>query len=156
MLLNIDDSAPALTLPDQKEQSHELASLYGPKGAVVYFYPKDNTPGCTLEAKDFEALSDQFKALGLGIIGISKDSTASHARFATKQNLNFTLLSDSEGVACEGFGVWQEKKNYGKVYMGIVRSTFLLDQKGKVLKTWTKVRTKEHAQKVLDQAKELL
>ncbi|MBF0454890.1 MAG: thioredoxin-dependent thiol peroxidase [Magnetococcales bacterium] len=153
MLLKENAVAPNLTLPDQNEQLHELASLYGPNGSVVYFYPKDNTPGCTLEAKDFQALSPEFEKLGIHVIGLSKDSTASHAKFANKHNLSFTLLSDSEGKACEGFGVWQEKKNYGKVYMGIVRSTFLIDAKGVVLKTWTKVKTKEHAQKVLEEAR---
>jgi peroxiredoxin Q/BCP len=152
MLLIEKDTAPSLTLPDQNEQSCELSSLYGAKGAVVYFYPRDNTPGCTLEAKDFQELSPEFEKLGIRVIGISKDSTASHAKFSSKHNLAFTLLSDGEGVACEGFGVWQEKKNYGKVYMGIVRSTFLLDQNGVVTKTWTKVKTKGNAQKVLEEA----
>jgi thioredoxin-dependent peroxiredoxin len=156
MLLKENDPAPTLTLPDQNEESHQLSSLFGPHGTVVYFYPKDNTPGCTLEAKDFQSLSAEFKELGVHVVGISKDSTASHAKFANKHDLSFTLLSDGEGVACEGFGVWQEKKNYGKVYMGIVRSTFLLDNRGIVTKTWTKVRTKEHAQKVLDEARQQL
>jgi thioredoxin-dependent peroxiredoxin len=155
MLLKVEDSVPTLTLPDQNEQSQELAALFGPQGAVVYFYPKDNTPGCTLEAKDFQDLSAEFEKLGVTIIGLSKDSTASHGKFAGKHNLAFPLLSDSEGLACEGFGVWQEKKNYGKTYMGIVRSTFLLDNNGVVLKTWTKVKTKGHAQKVLEESQKI-
>lgn len=155
MLLKEHETAPNLSLPDQNEQYHDLFSLLGPQGAIVYFYPKDNTPGCTLEAKDFQTLAGDFKTLGLHIVGISKDSTASHGKFANKHDLSFTLLSDGEGKACEAFGVWQEKKNYGKTYMGIVRSTFLLDQKGVILRTWTNVRTKGHAEKVLEKAKTL-
>ncbi|MBF0445824.1 MAG: thioredoxin-dependent thiol peroxidase [Magnetococcales bacterium] len=152
MLLNSGDSIPSLTLPDQNGKEVALEALLGANGAVIYFYPKDNTPGCTVEANDFQRLSGDFAALGINVVGISKDSVASHTKFCTKQNLTFTLLSDGEGAACEGFGVWQEKKNYGKVYMGIVRSTFLVDAKGKVVKTWTKVKTKGHAQAVLEEA----
>ncbi|MBF0379923.1 MAG: thioredoxin-dependent thiol peroxidase [Magnetococcales bacterium] len=152
MLLNTGDTIPSLTIPDQNGNEVALESLLGKNGAVIYFYPKDNTPGCTLEANDFQRLSDDFAALGINVVGISKDSVASHTKFSTKHNLTFTLLSDGEGAACEGFGVWQEKKNYGKVYMGIVRSTFLVDAKGKVVKTWTKVKTKGHAEAVLQEA----
>jgi thioredoxin-dependent peroxiredoxin len=151
MLLNSGDSIPSLTLPDQNGKELALDTLLGANGAVIYFYPKDNTPGCTIEANDFQRLSGDFAILGLNVVGISKDSVASHTKFCTKQNLTFTLLSDGDGAACEGFGVWQEKKNYGKVYMGIVRSTFLVDANGKVVKTWTKVKTKGHAQAVLEE-----
>ena len=106
MILKIEERAPNLTLPDQNGVAHELATLFGAKGAVVYFYPKDNTPGCTLEAKDFQQLSADFAQLGIHIIGISKDSTASHTKFANNHNLSFTLLSDTDGIVCEGFGVW--------------------------------------------------
>jgi thioredoxin-dependent peroxiredoxin len=152
MLLNSGDSIPSLALPDQNGKELTLDALLGANGAVIYFYPKDNTPGCTVEANDFQRLSGDFAALGINVVGISKDSVASHTKFCTKQNLTFTLLSDGEGAACEGFGVWQEKKNYGKVYMGIVRSTFLVDANGRVVKTWTKVKTKGHAEIVLQEA----
>jgi thioredoxin-dependent peroxiredoxin len=152
MILNIGDSIPFLTIPNQDGVECNIKDLLGENGAVVYFYPKDNTSGCTLEANDFQRLGVDFSALGFKVVGISKDSVSSHTKFCTKHSLGFTLLSDGEGAACEGFGVWQEKKNYGKVYMGIVRSTFLVDANGKVLKTWTKVKTKGHAEAVLQEA----
>ncbi len=153
MLLNVGDTIPFLTVPDQNGDQKNLQDLLGKGGAIIYFYPKDNTPGCTLEANDFQRLQGDFAALGMNVVGISKDSVASHTKFCTKHGLDFTLLSDGDGKACEGFGVWQEKKNYGKVYMGIVRSTFLVDAEGKVTKTWTKVKTKGHAEKVLEEAR---
>ena len=155
MLLQSGESIPSLTIANQDGRDCELKSLLGKSGAVIYFYPKDNTPGCTLEANDFKRLSGDFAAIGINVVGISKDSVASHTKFRTKHNLEFTLLSDGEGAACEGFGVWQEKKNYGKVYMGIVRSTFLVAADGKIIKTWTKVKTKGHAEAVLQEAQSL-
>ena len=155
MLLNIGEKIPELTLPDQNGTEHNLQNLLGENGAVIYFYPKDNTPGCTLEANDFEQLGDEFAKLGFKVIGISKDSVKSHMNFSTKHALKFTLLSDQELKLCTAFGVWQEKKNYGKTYMGIVRSTFVVDGKGQVLTNYGKVKTKGHAQLVLDNILEL-
>ncbi len=116
---------------------------------MIYFYPKDNTPGCSTEAVDFQREKENFRARGFSIIGISKDSVKSHERFCMKKSLDFTLLSDGEGALCEAFGVWQEKKNYGRVYMGIVRSTFVVGANGKVLQVYPKVRVKGHVEKVL-------
>ncbi|ABK43981.1 alkyl hydroperoxide reductase/ Thiol specific antioxidant/ Mal allergen [Magnetococcus marinus MC-1] len=149
MVLEIGASIPSLSLPDQSGEERSLKELLGEKGAVIYFYPKDNTPGCTTEAQDFEALKGEFAAKGYTIIGISKDSVKSHTNFISKYDLSFTLLADVEVKGCEAFGVWQEKKNYGKTYMGIVRSTFVVDGDGVVSHVYKKVQVKEHAQKVL-------
>ncbi|MBF0368293.1 MAG: peroxiredoxin [Magnetococcales bacterium] len=150
MLLEVGSPLPDITLPDQSDTPRKLSELLGAHGAVIYFYPKDNTPGCSLEAVDFEALQGAFAEKGLKIIGVSKDSVKSHSNFCQKKGLTFTLLSDQEGALCEAFGVWQEKKNYGRTYMGIVRSTFVVDGSGKVQTVYAKVKTKGHAQKVLD------
>ncbi|MEG3640270.1 thioredoxin-dependent thiol peroxidase [Magnetococcus sp. PR-3] len=150
MVLEVGQSIPNLSLPDQTGEEKSMLDLLGSKGAIIYFYPKDNTPGCTTEAKDFQSLQEEFGAKGYTVVGISKDSVKSHTNFITKHELAFTLLADVELKACEGFGVWQEKKNYGKTYMGIVRSTFVVDAKGVVTEVYKKVRVKEHAQKVLD------
>lgn len=116
---------------------------------VVYFYPKDNTPWCTLEAKDFSALQKDFFDLGAGILGVSKDSDLSHKKFIEKHQLNLTLVSDEDLSLHHEFWTWGEKKNYGKTYMGVIRSTFLLDAQGNILKAWKNVRAKGHAQRVL-------
>ncbi len=155
MVLENGERIPEMTLLDQNGASRDLQALLGRSGAVIYFYPKDNTPGCTLEAKDFERLQGEFAGLGFSIIGISKDSVKSHGNFCQKQGLTFTLLSDGDGAACEAFGVWQEKKNYGRTYMGIVRSTFVVDGQGRVVKVYTKVKTKGHAETVLETVKGL-
>jgi peroxiredoxin Q/BCP len=128
-----------------------LASLGTP--LVVYFYPKDDTSGCTTEAKDFSALSDAFEAAGVTVIGVSKDTAASHAKFTAKHGLAVRLASDVEGVACEAFGVWVEKAMYGRKYMGIERATFLFDTDGTLAKAWRKVRVAGHAEAVLAAAK---
>lgn len=116
---------------------------------ILYFYPKDNTPGCTLEAQDFTRLKDEFLALGIQIIGVSKDSESSHAKFRDSCNLGIELISDKDGSLHEQFGVIGEKKNYGKVYVGVIRSTFLLDQDGNILHEWRNVKATGHAEKVL-------
>ncbi len=116
---------------------------------LLYFYPKDNTPGCTLEAQDFTRLKDTFTKLGIQIIGVSKDSEASHEKFITSCQLGIPLISDETGELHTQFGVIGEKKNYGKVYIGVIRSTFLLDQNGKILKEWRNVKATGHAEKVL-------
>ncbi|MBF0186678.1 MAG: peroxiredoxin [Magnetococcales bacterium] len=156
MLLAEGTSIPDLSCEDQNGDLRSLKELIGEKGAVFYFYPKDNTPGCTTEAKDFQEMLQSFSDEGLTIIGISKDSVKSHTNFCTKHELTFTLLSDKEGALCEAFGVWQEKKNYGRTYMGIVRSTFIVDHEGIIKKSYAKVRVKEHVAKVRDEAFSLL
>ncbi len=116
---------------------------------LLYFYPKDNTPGCTLEATDFTRLKWEFASLGTQIIGVSKDSEASHEKFVHSCGLGIELISDTDGSIHEQFGVIGEKKNYGKVYIGVIRSTFLLDQDGNILKEWRNVKATGHAEKVL-------
>jgi thioredoxin-dependent peroxiredoxin len=116
---------------------------------LLYFYPKDDTPGCTLEAQDFTRLKSEFAALWIQIIGVSKDSKESHENFCNKYSLGITLISDESGELHNQFSVIGEKKNYGKVYVGVIRSTFLLDQDGKVLKEWRNVKATGHAEKVL-------
>lgn len=149
------DAAPAVTLPICDEQTVDLAAPQG-KGQILFFYPKDNTPGCTNEAIAFSGLKDEFAALGVAIVGISKDSLKSHGNFKTKHALTVELASDPDGVACEAFGIWVEKKNYGRTYMGIERSTFLILQDGTIGEVWRKVRVKGHAEAVLEATKALL
>ncbi|GAB0058511.1 Putative peroxiredoxin bcp [Candidatus Magnetaquicoccaceae bacterium FCR-1] len=154
-MLQPGDTIPDLSAPDQNDQSLPLRQRLGAKGAVIYFYPKDNTPGCTVEANDFQTLGAEFAAKGFTVIGVSKDSIKSHVSFCTKYNLQFTLLSDTDGALCEAFGAWQEKKNYGKVYMGIVRSTFIVDGHGVVRKVYPSVKTAGHAAAVLGEVDRL-
>ncbi|HXH14656.1 MAG TPA: peroxiredoxin [Sphingomonas sp.] len=130
-----------------------LASLGAP--LVVYFYPKDDTSGCTTEAKDFSASADAFAAAGVGVVGISKDTPAAHAKFTAKHGLTVRLASDVDGVACEAFGVWVEKAMYGKKYIGIERATFLFGADGTLAKTWRKVRVPGHVDAVLAAANAL-
>ena len=130
-----------------------LATLGRP--LVVYFYPKDDTAGCTTEAKDFSALADAFGAAGVTVVGVSKDTPASHAKFTAKHGLAVRLGSDVEGAACEAFGVWVEKAMYGRKYMGIERATFLFGADGTLAKAWRKVRVPGHAEAVLAAAKAL-
>ena len=154
MTLPLGETAPAFSLPTDGGGSLSLDDLKGRK-AVVYFYPKDNTPGCTTESQDFRDAVSDFEALGARVVGVSKDSVKSHDTFKTKHDLPFVLVSDKDGTMCEDWGVWQEKKNYGKTYMGIVRSTFLLDEDGKVVKVWSPVKVKGHVAEVLEAVKEL-
>ena len=116
---------------------------------VLYFYPKDDTPGCTTEAKDFSDLADEFKKAGAAIVGVSRDPMTRHEKFAAKHDLTLILASDEDGKVCEDYGVWVEKKNYGRTYMGIQRSTFLIGPDKKVMRIWPKVRVKGHAEEVL-------
>lgn len=131
-----------------------LKDLRG-KNVVLYFYPKDNTPGCTLEGQDFRDLHDKFKRQKTVILGVSKDSIASHERFRDKQGFPFDLLSDPDEKLCQKFDVIKEKSMYGKKYLGVERSTFLIDSAGKLRHEWRKVKVKGHAQEVLDAVKEL-
>jgi peroxiredoxin Q/BCP len=153
--LNVGDKAPLdLQVDIYPEAKFKLADKLG-RWVIVYFYPKDNTPGCTTEAKDFRDALPEFEALGADIIGVSRDSLKSHANFTAKHELNFPLVSDVDEAFCEAFDVIQEKMNYGKKYMGIERSTFIINPEGVVAEAWRKVRVKEHVEKVLARLKEL-
>ena len=150
--------APAPPLRGQLVRGGEIAPFdleQARSHQVIYFYPKDSTPGCTTEAHAFDSLLPTFAELGVGVVGVSRDSCASHGRFQAKEGLTLGLLSDPDGEACAAWGVWAEKKNYGKVYMGIVRSTFLVDAAGTVVRAWTNVRVKGHAEDVLEAARGL-
>jgi len=142
------DKAPEVIIPVSDEESVNLGAPSG-TAHVVYFYPRDNTPGCTTEAIDFSALQAAFAALDTKIIGVSKDSLISHEKFKTKKELSVILASDEETDACEQFGVWVEKNMYGKKYMGIERSTFLVLADGTIAEVWRKVKVKGHAETVL-------
>ena len=148
MTLAVGDKAPALTLPVSGGGELSLAKFKG-KPVVVYFYPKDNTSGCTKEAQDFQAAMPKFKKAGAEVIGISKDPVASHDKFSAKFGLAFPLLADTEGKACEAFGTWVEKSLYGRKYMGIERATFVIDAKGMVRHVWRKVKVPGHVDQVL-------
>ena len=149
MSIGVGAKAPNFKLPTDGEGELELSSLKGGK-VVLYFYPKDSTPGCTTEAQGFRDNIKAFEKAGATIIGVSKDSVKRHDNFKAKHDLPFALVADTEGEACEAFGVWVEKMNYGRKYMGIERSTFLIDEKGKVSQVWRKVRVKGHAEAVLE------
>jgi peroxiredoxin Q/BCP len=143
------DRFPPFSMPDQTGVPRTLKDLAGSGGLVLYFYPKDATPGCTLEARDFRDLLPRFEALGFRVAGISRDSQKSHGSFAAKQGLPFPLLSDCDGRLSEAAGAWGEKVMYGKRTMGMIRSTFVLDPGGRVLKAYRKVSVKGHAASVL-------
>ena len=142
--------APDFTLPDKDGNEVSLSSYLGKK-VVLYFYPKDSTPGCTRQACAFAAAYEGFKSKDVVVIGISKDSVASHIKFADKYNLPFILLSDPERSAIEAYGVWQEKKLYGKMSMGVVRTTFIIDEDGKIAKIMNKVKPDTNAQEILNE-----
>lgn len=147
--MDIGDPLPDLTLADSNGEAIKLRAL-GDAPLVVYFYPKDDTPGCTAEAKDFTALAEDFAAAGASVVGISRDSVAKHAKFTAKHDLTIRLLSDEDGAACEAFGTWVEKSLYGRKYMGIERATFLFDSGQALIRSWRKVRVKRHAADVLE------
>ena len=146
-MLEIGMKAPEFTLPDKDGKSVSLSDFAGKK-VVLYFYPRDNTPGCTRQACAFAGAYEEFKKINAVIIGISKDSTASHQKFAQKHGLPFLLLSDPDLIAIQAYGVWQEKKNYGKVSMGVVRSTFVIDEAGRIEKVMPKVKPDTNAEEV--------
>jgi peroxiredoxin Q/BCP len=154
MSIDVGSPAPDFTLATDGGGSLTLSSLQG-RAVIVYFYPKDDTPGCTKEACAFQQSLPDFSGANAVIVGVSKDNPASHDKFKAKYDLNFTLVSDTDGEVCEAFGVWVEKSNYGKKYMGIERSTFLIDASGVVRKVWRKVKVDGHAEKVLAEAKAL-
>jgi len=153
-ILKIGKKAPAFTLPDAEKKKHSLKDFSG-SWLILYFYPKDNTPGCTIEAVDFTCKASDFKKRGAEVIGISPDSSESHGKFITKQNLDITLLSDIDKKVCEKYGVWQLKKMMGKEYMGVVRTTYLIDPTGKIVHVWPKVKVKGHVDAVIEKLEEL-
>jgi len=147
-MLEIGQKAPDFALPDTKGNTVSLADYLGQK-VVLYFYPRDNTPGCTRQACAFAGLYQAFREKNVQVIGISKDSVASHVKFAEKYSLPFVLLADPERTAIEAYGVWQEKKQYGKVSMGVVRTTFVIDEEGKIQKIMPKVKPDTNAEEIL-------
>ena len=147
-MLNIGDKAPQFTLSDKDGNQISLKDFLGKK-VVIYFYPKDNTPGCTRQACAFAESYTQFKTKNIEVIGISKDSVNSHIKFAEKYDLPFILLSDPERIAIEAYGVWQEKKMCGKVGMGVVRTTFIIDENGNIEKIMPKVKPDTNAAEIL-------
>jgi peroxiredoxin Q/BCP len=151
-MLDVGDKAPAFAGVTDGGGTLSLKDLKGKKGekVVLYFYPKDATPGCTTEAQGFRDAIGHFAKSGAVIVGVSRDSVKRHDNFKAKYDLPFTLISDEDGTICEAYGVWQEKKNYGKTYMGIVRSTFLIDEAGKIAAVWRNLRVKGHVDNVLD------
>ncbi|KAB2885140.1 MAG: peroxiredoxin [Albidovulum sp.] len=153
-MLNEGDAAPDFTLPRDGGASVTLSAL-APRKIVLYFYPKDDTPGCTTEALDFTRLGPEFAAAGTVVVGISKDSVKAHDKFCRKHGLGVILASDEQGDTCERYRVWVEKSMYGKTYMGIERTTFLIDGAGRIARIWPKVKVQGHAEEVLAAARAL-
>ena len=147
-MLEVGTKAPDFELPDQNGKLHKLSDYLG-KRVILYFYPKDNTPGCTKQACGFSELFPQFSEKGAVILGVSKDSIASHKKFEEKYGLTFTLLSDTERKVIELYDVWKEKKNYGKVSMGVVRTTYLIDENGFIIKANDKVKASDDPKNML-------
>ncbi|MBF0248446.1 MAG: thioredoxin-dependent thiol peroxidase [Alphaproteobacteria bacterium] len=152
MSISVGDKAPAFDLPTDGDGRLKLSDLKGKK-VVLFFYPKASTPGCTTESVDFAGLNAEFEKAGAVVVGASKDSVKRQDNFKDKNALTFPLLSDESGTLCEDYGVWVLKKNYGREYLGIERTTFLIDETGKIAQIWPKVRVKGHAQAVLDAVK---
>jgi peroxiredoxin Q/BCP len=148
--LELGETVPDFEAPATSDLHFKLSDYKGKFNLVLYFYPKDSTPGCTIEGNDFSHLHEQFKQKDTKIFGISKDTMKRHDNFRTKQSFPFELISDVDTNICEKFGVWQLKKTFGKEYMGIVRSTFVIDKKGVLRHHWDKVKVKNHAADVLD------
>jgi len=142
-MLETGTEAPVFELPDQNGTMHSLAEYKGKK-VILYFYPKDNTAGCSKQACGFAELYPQFTEKGAVVLGVSKDSVASHKKFEEKYGLPFTLLSDPELTVIQAYDVWQEKRNYGKVSMGVVRTTYLIDEEGTIIKAFDKVKAAEN------------
>ena len=153
-MVEVGEKAPDFCLPNQDSEEVCLRDLQG-SWVVLYFYPKDNTPGCTTEALDFTAHLEEFEELGAVVLGVSPDSVKKHKNFIEKKELKVTLLSDEDKSVLEAYGVWQLKKNYGREYMGVVRSTFIINPDGVVAYRWKNVRVKGHVEKVLETLKKL-
>ena len=153
-MIDVGDKAPDFLIPTDGGNIISLKDLRGNK-VILYFYPKDMTPGCTTEACGFRDAYPDFAIIDAKIIGVSKDSVERHNKFKDKYELPFILASDEEGEVCKAYGVWQEKKNYGKTYMGIVRSTFLINERSEIAAVWRNLRVKGHVQNVLEEAQKL-
>jgi len=147
-MLEIGTVAPDFALPDQNGAQHRLSDYRGQR-VILYFYPKDNTAGCTKQACNFRELYPQFREKGAVILGVSKDSVASHKRFEEKFSLPFTLLSDEDKTVIQAYDVWKEKKNYGKVTMGVVRTTYLIDENGMIVRAFEKVKAADNPGQML-------
>ena len=154
-MLTPGDTLPPFSLPDENGKPRTLADLSGARGLVLYVYPKDDTPGCTVEAQDFRDHLDDIRAAGFNVVGVSKDSAQSHCSFIAKYDLTFPLLTDSDATLLTAIGAWGEKTMYGRTSLGIIRSTFVADPKGKLLKVYPNVRAKGHAAKVVGELKAL-
>ena len=154
MALSVGDKAPGFSLPGNADKTITLSDYSG-KNVVLYFYPKDDTPGCTTESKDFTSLASEFAEANTVVIGMSKDTAAKHDKFIAKHELSVLLASDEEGAIIESYGVWVEKNMYGRKYMGIQRATFLIDSEGTIQEIWPKVKVKGHAEAVLEKVKSL-
>jgi len=150
--MKINTKAPNFILPSTSKVNYSLKNSLG-KYVVIYFYPKDDTPGCTIETNDFNKLISKFKKLECQIYGISKDSLDSHDKFRNKYKINFDLLSDEKIKVLKKYKVWGKKKFMGREFMGIIRTTFLIDKKGKIIKIWNNVKVKDHAKEVLETLK---
>ena len=148
-MLEVGMKAPGFTLPDKDGRPVSLSDFRGKK-VVLYFYPKDNTSGCTLEAQSLRDGREELARRGFRIVGVSPDSERSHRNFCNKHALNFTLLADTDHSVCEAYGVWAEKSMYGRKYMGVLRTTFVIDAEGRIEKIFTKVDTKNHYRQILD------
>ena len=154
-MIKENSKAPNFKLPSSNNKNFEISKSLN-QYLVVYFYPRDNTPGCTNEAKDFSRLHKEFKKLNCEIVGISKDSIESHRKFISKFKIPFHLLSDEKIIALKKYGAWGEKSMYGKKFMGIKRTTVLINLKGKIIKIWNNVKVKDHAKEVLNYLKEAI
>jgi thioredoxin-dependent peroxiredoxin len=153
-MLHEGDKAPDFELPTESDDKFKLSAFKG-KGVVLYFYPKDDTSGCTLEAKDFSRLAPDFRQAGVEVIGLSPDSVESHRKFRRKYDLAVLLAADQDKAVATAYGVWVEKSMYGRKYMGAERSTFLIDKSGRIAKSWRKVKVPGHAEEVLAAARAL-
>ena len=153
-ILEAGDKAPKFDIPNQNGSMIKLDDLLG-KWSVIFFYPRDDTPGCTIEAKEFTELSSKFEEHGATIYGVSPDNETKHCKFIEKHELKVELLADTESTMLADYGVWQEKSMYGKTYMGVVRTTYLIDPEGSVAEAWTKVKARGHAEIVLERLKEI-
>lgn len=154
-MLKPNTQAPDFTSPNQDGRPVSLADFRGSKNVLLYFYPKDDTPGCTVEANQFTALAGEFAALDTVVIGVSRDSCASHQAFIAKFGLGIDLLADTDGSVCQHYGAWQEKEKNGETKMGIVRSTFLIDKQGRLVEALYGVTAEGHAAAMLEQVKKL-
>ena len=153
-MVEVGEDAPDFAIPNQNGEIKNLKNFEG-EWSVIYFYPRDDTPGCTVEAKEFTDLNKQFEKLGCHIVGVSPDNEAEHCKFIDKHDLKVELLADTEKAMLDDYGVWQEKTMYGKTYMGVVRTTYLINPDGNIAEVWAKVKAKGHAKAVLERLIEL-